>query len=561
MKKPRLIFVTGGNLSSLGKGITSASVGRLLKARGYSVTMIKMDPYLNVDAGTMSPYQHGEVFVTDDGAETDLDLGHYERFVERNLTASNNITSGKIYSEVIAKERKGEYLGNTVQVIPHITDQIKESIMRAVEEADAEIGVVEVGGTVGDIESGAFIEAIRQLRKDAGVDHVAYIHMTYVPMLESTGEQKTKLTQHSVKELRGMGIQPDIIIARCTHPLERNVRAKISLFCNISEEAVIDSVNVQDIYRIPLLYEEQGLGDILTRRLRLDDRKPDLDDWREMVRRIEEPEGQVEIAVVGKYARLRDAYISLNEALRHAGAATQRFVKVHWIPTEDVEAEGAEAMLKGMAGVVVPGGFDVRGSEGKLAAIRYARENRVPFLGLCLGLQCAVIEFARNVAGLEGANSTEFDPNTRYPVIDLIPEQRGISRKGGTMRRGGYPCSLRRGSLAETLYGREWVRERHRHRYEVNNKFVKVLEKAGLRFSGWFEEKELAEVVELPWHPFFLATQFHPEFQSRPLAPHPLFVGFIRAAIGQPVERVAPSVEREEKRKEPRFPLGESAIA
>ncbi|MHA2641755.1 MAG: CTP synthase [bacterium JZ-2024 1] len=560
MKSRRLIFVTGGNLSSLGKGIASASVGRLMKARGYSVTMIKMDPYLNVDAGTMSPYQHGEVFVTDDGAETDLDLGHYERFVERNLTANNNITSGKIYSEVIAKERRGDYLGATVQVIPHITDQIKRSILQAVAEADAEIGVVEVGGTVGDIESGAFIEAIRQLRKDLGADRVAYIHLTYVPMLESSGEQKTKLTQHSVKELRGMGIQPDVIIARCAQPLEKSVRAKISLFCDIPEDAVINGVNMNNIYRIPLEYEEQGLGEIITRRLRLEERRPNLEDWREMVRRCEEPVGQVEIAVVGKYTRLRDAYISLHEALRHAGAATEHFVKVHWIDAEAVEREGPEGLLKGMAGIVVPGGFDVRGSEGKFSAIRYARENGIPFLGLCLGLQCAVIEFARNVAGLKGANSTEFDPHTPYPVIDLIPEQRGISDKGATMRRGGYPCRLQRGSLAAKLYGKEVIRERHRHRYEVNNDDVKTLEKYGLRFTGYYEEKGLAEVVELPGHPFFIATQYHPEFLSRPLSPHPLFVGFINAALGR-VPGVSPAPPRHKAEPgTPRFPLGESAL-
>jgi CTP synthase len=559
MNPQRLIFVTGGNLSSLGKGLASSSIGRLMKSREYSVTMIKMDPYLNVDAGTMSPYQHGEVFVTDDGAETDLDLGHYERFIERNLTTNNNITSGKIYSSVILKERKGDYLGATVQVIPHITDQIKKSILGAVEEADAEIAVIEVGGTVGDIESGAFIEAVRQLRNDLGSDNVMYLHLTYVPQLESSGEQKTKLTQHSVKELRGMGIQPDVIIARCSQPLEKGVRAKISLFCDIPEDAVIDGVNVGNIYRIPLEYEEQGLGEIITRRLRLEERRPNLDDWKEMVRRCEEPTGQVEIAVVGKYAKLPDAYISLNEALRHAGAATRQFVKVHWIHAEAVEREGPESLLKGMAGLVVPGGFDPRGSEGKFTAIQYARETGIPFLGLCLGLQCAVIEFARNVTGLKDANSTEFDPKTPHPVIDLIPEQRAIRDKGATMRRGSEPCRLQKGSLAALLYGKDLVRERHRHRYEVNNDYLKTLEKTGLRFTGVHEEKGLMEVIELPTHPYFIGTQYHPEFLSRPLAPHPLFVGLVKAALGERVAAAPPAPPRKEPAGPLRFPLGESA--
>jgi CTP synthase len=559
MSTRRLIFVTGGNLSSLGKGIASASVGRLLKARGYSVTMIKMDPYLNVDAGTMSPYQHGEVFVTDDGAETDLDLGHYERFIERNLTTKNNITSGKIYSSVIKKERRGDYLGATVQVIPHITDEIKKNILEAVDEADAEIAVIEVGGTIGDIESGAFTEAIRQFRKDLGPDNVMYLHLTYVPMLDSSGEQKTKLTQHSVKELRGMGIQPDVIIARCHQPLEKQVRAKISLFCDIPEDAVIEGVTLKNIYRIPLSYEEQGLGEIITRRLRLEQRKPNLEDWKEMVRRCEEPVGQVEIAVVGKYVKFPDAYISLNEALKHAGAANQQFVKVHWIHAEDVEREGPEALLKGMAAIVVPGGFDARGSEGKFSTIRYARETGTPFLGLCLGLQCAVVEFARNVAGMKDANSTEFDPATPYPVIDLIPEQKSISEKGATMRRGGYPCRLQKGSLAATLYGKELIRERHRHRYEVNNKYIRALEKAGLRFTGFYEEQGLAEVVELPSHPFFIGTQFHPEFLSRPLSPHPLFVGLVRAALGVPLKPPVAPPPRKPAQEPLRFPLGEAA--
>jgi len=528
----KFIFVTGGNVSSLGKGIATATIGLLMKARGYSLTCVKVDPYLNVDAGTMSPFQHGEVFVTEDGAETDLDLGHYERFIHTNLTRFNNITTGKIYQSVIEKERRGDYLGATVQVIPHITNEIKESIHFAARESGADITVVEIGGTVGDIESGPFLEAIRQFKKDVGNENVAYVHLTLVPALTTSGELKTKLTQHSVKELRSIGIQPDVIIARSSRPLTQAVKDKISLFCDIEEEAVILGLDTSLVYEIPLIFEEQGLARIILKKIGLPVTPANFEEWKQMVNRMKNPTQSVQIGIVGKYVRLHDAYISLNEALRHAGAALNTDVQIHWIDSTRFEdGESPEEVLRDLDGIIIPGGFDIRGIEGKIRTIQYAREAGVPFLGLCLGLQCAVIEFARHVANLENANSTEFDASTPYPVIHLLPEQKRIFYKGGTMRLGAYPCHIQPDSLSFQLYQQEVVYERHRHRYEVNNDYREVLESRGLLFSGWYREGELAEIIELPGHPFFLATQFHPEYKSRPIHPHPLFVGLVAHSL------------------------------
>jgi len=528
----KFIFVTGGNVSSLGKGIATATIGLLMKARGYSLTCVKVDPYLNVDAGTMSPFQHGEVFVTEDGAETDLDLGHYERFIHTNLTRFNNITTGKIYQSVIEKERRGDYLGATVQVIPHITNEIKESIHFAARESGADITVVEIGGTVGDIESGPFLEAIRQFKKDVGNENVAYVHLTLVPALTTSGELKTKLTQHSVKELRSIGIQPDVIIARSSRPLTQGVKDKISLFCDIEEEAVILGLDTSLVYEIPLIFEEQGLARIILKKIGLPVTPANFEEWKQMVNRMKNPTQSVQIGIVGKYVRLHDAYISLNEALRHAGAALNTDVQIHWIDSTRFEdGESPEEVLRDLDGIIIPGGFDIRGIEGKIRTIQYAREAGVPFLGLCLGLQCAVIEFARHVANLENANSTEFDASTPYPVIHLLPEQKRIFYKGGTMRLGAYPCHIQPDSLSFQLYQQEVVYERHRHRYEVNNDYREVLESRGLLFSGWYREGELAEIIELPGHPFFLATQFHPEYKSRPIHPHPLFVGLVAHSL------------------------------
>lgn len=530
MKK--FIFVTGGNVSSLGKGIAAATIGLLMKARGYSVTCVKVDPYLNVDAGTMSPFQHGEVFVTEDGAETDLDLGHYERFIDTNLTRANNITTGKIYQTVIEKERRGDYLGATVQVIPHITNEIKESIHFVARESGADITVVEIGGTVGDIEGGPFLEAIRQFKKDVGSENVAYVHLTLVPTLTTSGELKTKLTQHSVKELRSLGIQPDVIIARSSRPLTQGVKDKISLFCDIDEEAVILGLDTGLVYEIPLVFEDQGLARIILKKIGLPPTPANFEEWKQMVDRMKNPTQSVRIGIVGKYVRLHDAYISLNEALKHAGGALNTEVQIHWIDSTRFEdGENPEDALREMDGIIIPGGFDIRGIEGKIRTIQYAREAGVPFLGLCLGLQCAVIEFARHVANLKNANSTEFNASTPYPVIDLLPEQKRIFYKGGTMRLGAYPCHILPNTLSFQLFQQEVVHERHRHRYEVNNEYRQVLESRGLRVSGWFPDGELVEIIELTGHPFFLATQFHPEYKSRPTHPHPLFVGLVAHSL------------------------------
>ncbi len=531
----KYVFVTGGVTSSLGKGITAASIGRLLKARGLSVSILKLDPYINVDPGTMSPYQHGEVFVTDDGAETDLDLGHYERFIDENLTQLSNVTTGRIYQAVIAKERRGDYLGGTVQVIPHITNEIKERIGRVARDGRADVVVVEVGGTVGDIESLPFLEAIRQMRKDVGRDNVLYVHVTLLPALAATGELKTKPTQHSVKELRGIGIQPDVIVLRSDHPVSHEVREKIALFTDVATDAVIPAETAETIYEVPLRFEEQGLGDLVVRELGLAERAhpADLADWRALVDRIKRPKPQLEIALVGKYIELPDAYLSVTEALRHAGWAQERDATVRWVDSEALTAENVGERLNGVAGVLVPGGFGHRGIEGKVLAARFAREERVPYLGLCLGLQCGVIEFARDVVGSQGANSTEFDVFTDAPVLDFMPDQRELEDKGGTMRLGLYPARLTAGSKAAAAYGTEVIYERHRHRFEVNNAYRDALEKGGMILSGQSPDGRLVEIVELRDHPWFVASQFHPEFKSRPDRPHPLFSGFVAAAIGQ----------------------------
>lgn len=524
----KYIFVTGGVVSGLGKGITSASIGLLMKARGYKTTNIKIDPYINYDAGTMNPYQHGEVFVLNDGGEVDLDLGNYERFLDTELTFDHNITTGKVYSTVIEKERRGEYLGATVQVIPHITDEIKRRIREIAK--DYEVVVVEIGGTVGDIESMPFLEAARQMQLEEGRDNVAFVHVTYVPKLKVVGEQKTKPTQHSVKELRSLGIQPDAIVARSEDPLEEAARKKISLFTNVPEEAVISAYDVEDTYEVPLLLEREGLGKYLTKRLKLEDREPDLKDWEKMVAKYKALTETVEIAIVGKYVKLQDSYLSIKEALKHASVSNEVKVKIRWIEAEDVETHGTK-LLEGVDGIIIPGGFGARGAEGKIQAIRYARENDIPFLGICFGFQLTVVEFARNVLGMKGAHSTEIDPQTPYPVVDLMPEQRNLDRLGGTMRLGAYPVKIKKGTLAYSLYNKELVYERHRHRWEVNPNYIEALEKAGLVFSGVAgDDERRMEILELPDKRYFIATQFHPEFKSRPMRPAPVFHGLVRAA-------------------------------
>jgi CTP synthase len=531
-RERKFVFVTGGVASSLGKGITAASLGRLLKARGFKVAMQKIDPYLNVDAGTMNPYQHGEVFVTEDGAETDLDLGHYERFVDINLTRKSNVTTGQIYGAVIEKERRGEYLGQTVQVIPHITDEIKRRIHEVAEEWDADVTIVEIGGTVGDIEGLPFLEAARQFKLDVGADHVLYLHVTLIPTVAG-GELKTKPTQHSVRELRSIGIQPDGLVCRTPMPLTEEMRRKIALFCDTPNDAIFEAVDTDFIYEVPLMLEEQGMAKWVMQRLGLTDGEPDLTDWRELVRRGRNPVGEVNIAMVGKYVQLRDAYLSVVEALKHGGFAHQVCVRIRWVDAEQLNDETAPLLLNGIDGIVVPGGFGYRGIEGKIAAIKYARENGIPLLGLCLGLQCAVIEFARNVCGLSGANSTEFDEGTRHPVIALMDEQRRVVQKGGTMRLGAYPCFLKPGTKIAEIYGTHLVYERHRHRYEVNPRYHEILERHGMVLGGISPDGKLVEAIELSDHPFFVATQFHPEFKSRPNRPHPLFASFIAASLKQ----------------------------
>jgi CTP synthase len=530
----KFIFVTGGVVSSLGKGITVSSLGCLLKSRGLSLSILKLDPYINVDPGTMSPYQHGEVFVTDDGAETDLDLGHYERFIDINLSKSNNVTTGKIYWSVITKERKGDYLGGTVQVIPHITNEIKDRIYRVAKESQADVVIVEIGGTVGDIESLPFLEAIRQLKNEVGRDDVMYIHLTLMPFIAAASELKTKPTQHSVKELRSIGIQPDVIVCRSQKRISEDLKAKIALFCDINKNAVIQNLDVKTIYEVPLLMEQEGLDEIVVDRLRLKCKEPDLTVWREMVAKMKALKKKVTIAIVGKYVALPDAYLSVAEALRHGGIANDAAVEIHWVDSEALEEQGDfQKVFDDVDGILVPGGFGSRGIEGKIAAIRWAREKQIPYLGICLGMQLAVIEFSRNVCGLTGANSSEFDPEAPYLVIDLLPEQKEIEDMGGTMRLGLDPVKLVPETLAYRAYQQELIYERHRHRYEVNNQFLSKLQQAGLRIAGILPDRQLVELIELPGHPWFVAAQFHPEFKSRPQRPHPLFREFIAAAVKQ----------------------------
>jgi len=529
----KYIFVTGGVVSSLGKGITAASLGRLLKSRGLKVTIQKFDPYINFDPGTMSPYQHGEVFVTEDGGETDLDLGHYERFIDIHLSKSSNVTAGKIYWSVISKERKGDYLGSTVQVIPHITNEIKERIYRVGEEDNADVVITEIGGTVGDIESQPFLEAIRQVKKEVGKGGVLYIHVTLVPYISAAGELKTKPTQHSVKELRSIGIHPDIIVCRTEHEISQEMKEKLALFCDIDCDAVIQNKNAASIYEVPLMLEKEGLDRIAMEKLNLKDTGADMTQWKHMVDKIMNPRYSVQIAIVGKYVALRDAYMSVSEALRHGGIANDTAIEIKWINAEDIEAEDTDlaACLGDVDGILVPGGFGDRGIEGKLKAIRYARENKVPFFGLCLGMQTAVIEFSRNVCGLTDAHSTEFNPNTAHPVIDLMPEQVAIEDKGGTMRLGVYPCKVMEGTLTYQAYQDEIIYERHRHRFEFNNAYREKLSQAGLVIGGTLPNGRLVEIVEIKDHPWFVGTQFHPEFKSRPTNPHPLFRDFVKATL------------------------------
>ena len=529
--RAKFVFVTGGVSSSLGKGITSASLGRLFKSRGLRVTLQKLDPYINVDPGTMNPFEHGEVFVLDDGAETDLDLGHYERFTDQSLSRGSNLTTGAVYQAVIAKERRGEFLGKTVQVIPHITNEIKSRIRDLAAATDAEVVIVEIGGTVGDIESLPFLEAIRQLRNEVGRENCAFVHVSLLPFIGPTGEVKTKPTQHSVRELRSIGIQPDAIVCRSERPIGRNLKEKISLLCDVDLEAVVSAPDADSIYRVPLMLHAEGLDRYLARHLRLLETEPDLAEWRSLVDRIDTSQEPVTIAVVGKYISLRDAYLSVIEALRHGGFHHGVRLNIQWVASDElVGGEGVEDILGGADGILVPGGFGVRGVEGKVDAIRYARERGIPYLGLCLGLQCAVIEFARNVCGLEDANSTEFEPGTPHPVIDLLPEQEGVTDKGGTMRLGAQPAHLKPGSVAARAYAEGVVHERHRHRWEVNPEYHRVLEENGMVLSGMSPDGRLVEIIEIPDHPFFVAGQFHPELRSRPTRPHPLFREFIGAA-------------------------------
>jgi len=526
----KYIFITGGVVSSVGKGITSASIGTLLKSRRIDVASQKLDPYLNVDPGTMSPYQHGEVFVTQDGAETDLDLGNYERFIDVNLTAEANVTSGQIYKAVTERERRGDFLGGTIQVVPHVTNEIKERFKQLAEKSQANVVICEIGGTVGDIEGQPFLEAIRQMRKDVGRENVLYIHVTLLPYLNSTKELKTKPTQHSVNELRRIGIQPDIIICRSDYPISEDVRDKISLFCDVDRQAVIPLPTVSTIYEVPLLLEEAGLGQLVVDKLSLDTHRPELGPWQEIVSRLKTPREPVNIALVGKYVELQDAYFSVREALHHAALYRERDINLVWVHSEDLERDGGEALLRSAQGIIVPGGFGIRGIEGMIKAANYARDNEIPYLGLCLGMQVMVVEFARHVLGFAGANSTEFDADTPYPVIDLLPEQKTIENKGGTMRLGNYACHLILGSHAAKAYGQSLVYERHRHRYEFNNEFRARFQEAGMVCSGLSPDDRLVEICELPNHQWMVSCQFHPEFGSRPNRPHPLFFDFIGAA-------------------------------
>jgi CTP synthase len=527
--KTKFLFITGGVVSSLGKGLAAASIGALMEARGLRVSMQKMDPYINVDPGTMSPFQHGEVFVTDDGAETDLDLGHYERYTTALLSRKSNFTTGQVYDTVIRKERRGDYLGGTVQVIPHITNEIKSKILANADGVD--IAIIEVGGTVGDIESLPFLEAIRQFRTDRGHENVLYIHLTLVPYIATAGELKTKPTQHSVKELREIGIQPDILLCRCDREIPRDMKAKIALFCNVKEESVITARDVESIYEVPVVYHEQGLDERIVDFLNIWTKAPDLSDWARIVKRVREPATETVIAVVGKYVELTESYKSLSEALIHGGIANDCRVRLKYVDSEALERHGLGDAFDGIDGILVPGGFGERGSEGKIAAIRHARENRIPFFGICLGMQMAVVEFARHVCNIEDAFSAEFREAAKNPVIHMMEGQKSVTRKGGTMRLGSFPCTLAKGTLARRIYGAPDITERHRHRYEFNNGYRKALKDCGLVISGTNPDLDLVEIVELAEHPWFLGCQFHPEFRSRPMAPHPLFESFVGACL------------------------------
>lgn len=537
----KYIFVTGGVLSSLGKGITASSIGTLLEARGYSVVIKKFDPYLNVDPGTLSPFQHGEVFVTEDGAETDLDLGHYERFLTSNTTKDCNITTGKIYYSVIQKERRGDYLGATVQVIPHITDEIKESILKLSEDND--FVITEIGGTVGDIESLPFLETIRQFKFDVGEENVLYVHVTLVPFIKSAGELKTKPTQHSVKELREIGIQPDILVCRSEYPLDETIRKKIALFCNVSKNSVINAIDASTIYQVPLNMNKEGIDKIIMKRFAFEDKTYDLEKWEEIVERIKNPEDEVQIGVVGKYTDLKDAYISLNEALIHGGIDNKLKVNVKWIDAEDLEKPMPDVFLDDLDGILIPGGFGDRGIEGKIKSVNFARNKDIPFFGICLGMQCAVIEFARNVLKYEDANSVEFDKSTKYPVIDFMNDQKKIKQLGGTMRLGAYRCDLKKDSKSYQAYEKDTIYERHRHRLEFNNDYLQDFVKEGLLISGYNPDRDLVEIVELKAHRWFVGCQFHPEFKSKPTNPHPLFSRFVEAAYKYKKEKAEKSAQ------------------
>ena len=532
----KYVFVTGGVVSGLGKGITAAALGRLLKARGYHVTMQKFDPYLNVDPGTMNPIQHGEVFVTDDGTETDLDLGHYERFIDESLTKNSNVTSGKVYWSVLNKERHGDFGGHTVQVIPHITNEIKDRFYKPENPEDPDgdgkehIAIIEVGGTVGDIESQPFLESIRQFQHEAGMNNVIIIHVTLIPYLRMSGEMKTKPTQQSVKELQGIGIQPDIIVARTEYPLEPGIKEKISLFCNIPVSHVLQNIDAPTLYEIPLIMEREHLADVVCESLNIECQKPDLSDWEDMVRSLKNPERKVKIALVGKYTALHDAYISVVEALKHGGIANRADVEIKWVPSETVTAESVDDLLGDVSGIIVPGGFGDRGIEGMITAVQYAREHKLPYLGICLGMQMAIVEFARHVLGYADAHTAEINPDTTHPVIHIMPDQNGVTDLGGTLRLGAYPCEIQKGSKAYEIYGSEKISERHRHRYEVNNDYREALISGGMILSGLSPDGHIVEMCEIKDHPWFVATQAHPEFKSRPNKPHPLFAGFIKAA-------------------------------
>ncbi|TCK93347.1 CTP synthase [Natranaerovirga hydrolytica] len=527
----KYIFVTGGVVSGLGKGITAAALGRLLKERGKKVTIQKFDPYINIDPGTMSPYQHGEVFVTEDGAETDLDLGHYERFIDENLSQYSSVTTGKIYWSVLNKERKGEYLGATVQVIPHITNAIKERAYRVGKNNQSEIVITEIGGTVGDIESLPFVEAIRQVASDVGRENVLYIHVTLIPYLAKSGEMKTKPTQHSVKELRSIGIQPDILVCRTEREMSEDMLDKLALFCNVEKDCVIQNLDAETLYEVPLMLEEQGLADIVCKKFKLNTEAPNLTEWKTMVQKEKNVEKSVKIGLVGKYVELYDAYLSIVESLKHGGIYHSAQINIEWLNSEEINKKNVSTILGELDGILVPGGFGDRGIEGKILAIQYARENKIPFFGICLGMQCCVIEYARNVVKLKGAHSSELDPETKYPVIDLMPEQKDINGLGGTMRLGAYPCKVKEDSKASQAYGEGLIYERHRHRYEVNNEYREQLEEAGLIISGVSPDDHLVEMVEVKDHPWFVGVQFHPEFKSRPNRVHPLFRDFIQASI------------------------------